>query len=64
MQNIEDVVKLLSANYEDVRNDRMELAKSKELTNITGKILSAVSLKLKYNVFTKKTDSKIKFLED
>jgi hypothetical protein len=50
MQNIEDLRKSLSENYEAMKAGKMELKEGKELSNCAGKIISSVKLELEYQM--------------
>jgi len=64
MKNVDELTNVLIEIFEETKSDAMELAKTKELTNVAGKVLKGNALKLAYNQFKGYHDKKIKFLED
>lgn len=62
MQNIEQLRISLAENYEMMKNKEMDLKQGKELANTAGKILSTISVELKYQQLNG-IKKNIKFLE-
>ena len=62
MKNTKELLEGLSSNWDKVMSDEMEINKSKELSNIAGKMLKAVALQLNYDEHRKR-DKDIGFLE-
>lgn len=62
MQNIEQLRTSLAENYEMMKNKEMDLKQGKELANTAGKILSTISVELKYQQLNG-VKKNIKFLE-
>lgn len=49
MQNITELRKSLSDNYNKMKADEMEIKKGKELSNCAGKIIQSLKVELEYN---------------
>lgn len=62
MQNIEELRISLAENYQQMKAKEMDLKQGKELANTAGKILSTISVELKYQQLNG-TKKPIKFLE-
>lgn len=62
MQNIEELRKSLTTNYEAMKAKEMGLAEGKELSNCADKIMKSVIVELKYQTLLG-LKNKIKFLE-
>ena len=62
MKNTKELLDALSSNWDQVISDTMDINKSKELSNIAGKMLKAVAVQMNYDIH-KKYDKKIEFLE-
>ena len=62
MQNITELRKSLSENYEAIKDGSMELKVASELANVAGKIINSLKVELEYNL---KMDykKKIEYLE-
>ena len=50
MKNVNELIEGLSANWDAVSADKMDLKKAKELSNIAGKLLKAASSTMAYDV--------------
>jgi len=62
MKNIEELRISLAENYEMIKAKEMDLKQGKELANTAGKILSTISVELKYQQVNGEK-KKISFLE-
>jgi hypothetical protein len=62
MKNIEQLRSSLAENYEMMKAKEMDLKQGKELANTAGKILSTISVELKYQQINGEK-KKIEFLE-
>lgn len=49
MQNITELRKSLSENYEAMKSGSMELKVGSELSNVAGKIINSLKIELEYN---------------
>ena len=49
MQNITELRKSLSENYEAMKDGSMELKVGSELSNVAGKIINSLKVELEYN---------------
>jgi hypothetical protein len=48
MQNITDLRKSLSDNYQQMKDGKMEIKEGKELSNCAGKIIQSLKVELEY----------------
>lgn len=48
MQNITELRKSLTDNYEKMKNGEMEIKQGKELSNCAGKIIQSLKVELEY----------------
>jgi hypothetical protein len=62
MKNIKQLRSSLAENYEMMKAKEMDLKQGKELANTAGKILSTISVELKYQQINGEK-KKIEFLE-
>jgi hypothetical protein len=62
LDNIKDLRDQLIELFKNVKSDKIDLRKAKELNNTSGKMLSTAKLQMEYNVYTQ-NKAKIKFLE-
>ena len=62
MQNITDLRKSLSENYEAMKDGSMELKVGSELSNVAGKIINSLKVELEYNL-KMEYKRKIEYLE-
>lgn len=53
LKNVEEVRNSLLENYSMLRNGRMDISTSKELSNVAGKVLSMATRQLEYNKYMK-----------
>ena len=63
MKNVTELRNDLLDVYEQTKEKSIERNLSKELANITGKVLKTAALELSYNQFMKYEKRKITFLE-
>lgn len=49
MQNIEELRKSLTDNYELMKSKKMDIKTGKELANTAGKIINSLKVELEYN---------------
>lgn len=61
MQNITELRQSLADNYEDLKNNKIELKLAKELANTAGKIINSLKVELEYNTYLG-VKNEIKFL--
>lgn len=62
MQNITELRKSLSDNYEKMKSGKMELKKGKELSNCAGKIIQSLKVELEHQALLG-TTKEIDFLK-
>ncbi len=62
MKNAKELREEIISVFEDVKSDKIDLKKAKELTNAAGKILNTVKVQIMYNSLMDRKE-KIDFLE-
>lgn len=62
MKNISELRKEMIDVFNDVKSDRIDLKKAKELTNAAGKVINSVKVQITYNQIMDRKE-KIDFLE-
>lgn len=62
MKNIKNLRDEMVSVFEDIKSDKIDLKKARELTNAAGKILNTVKTQIMYNQLMDKKE-KIDFLE-